>query len=155
MTRKRATEWYSDGLRFSCNQCGNCCTGSPGYVYYSPAEGQAIASELNLTVDQFEAQYTTTVGGHRSIRDEWNHLSQGHDCVFLRWVEGKAQCSIYNVRPKQCRTWPFWPENLESPRHWQRAGARCGGMQAGNNGQGKFFPVEQIRVIRDRQASND
>eukprot|EP00961_Rhodomonas_salina_P046921 629705-Rhodomonas_salina.2 len=30
-------------------------------------------------------------------------------------MKGKAICSLYEARPKQCRTWPFWPENLASP----------------------------------------
>lgn len=148
-------EWYSDGLRFTCNQCGNCCTGAPGYVFYNEAEGEAIAEELGMTVEAFEDAYTVLLGEHRSIRDAWNPESKGNDCLFLDWVDGKAQCSIYNVRPTQCRTWPFWPSNLESPRSWQRAGVKCAGMKSGNAGQGKFFPVEQIRVIRDRQAAED
>ena len=37
-----------------------------------------------------------------------------YDCVFLKEdpERGRKTCSIYPVRPLQCRTWPFWPENL-------------------------------------------
>ena len=74
-----------------------------------------------------------------------------YDCVFLeRDDEGKAGCSIYPVRPSQCRSWPFWPENLRSSTAWQRAAVTCPGMAKGLKGQGKFYTVEQIRTIRDQ-----
>jgi Fe-S-cluster containining protein len=53
-------------------------------------------------------------------------------------------CGIYEVRPQQCRTWPFWPELLRDKASWDRASERCPGMN-----KGTFFPVEQIRIIRD------
>ena len=30
-------------------------------------------------------------------------------------------CTVYPVRPLQCRTWPFWPENLSSKQSWDHA----------------------------------
>ena len=36
--------WYKDGLAFTCTQCGNCCTGGPGYVWLSDAEIDRFAS---------------------------------------------------------------------------------------------------------------
>ncbi|MCH7752933.1 MAG: YkgJ family cysteine cluster protein, partial [Planctomycetes bacterium] len=38
--------WYQDGLRFKCTGCGNCCTGSPGYVWVNQAEINALAAHL-------------------------------------------------------------------------------------------------------------
>ena len=70
--------------------------------------------------------------------------ANGFDCIFLkRDKEGKSLCSIYPVRPTQCRTWPFWPENLKTPRHWARAAKNCPGMKNG----GTFYPIEQVRII--------
>jgi Fe-S-cluster containining protein len=71
--------------------------------------------------------------------------------VFLKENnQGQRGCSIYSVRPYQCRTWPFWPENLTTPNHWQRSAARCPGMAAGGLKEvGKFYPIEEIRIIRD------
>lgn len=37
-------------------------------------------------------------------------------CVFLE-PDGK-QCSIYEARPVQCRTYPFWPTIMESMQSW-------------------------------------
>jgi len=73
-----------------------------------------------------------------------------YDCVFLKEDEsGKRGCSIYPVRPHQCRTWPFWPENLKSPRSWQQASRTCPGIAGGIEAEGKFYPIDQIRIIRD------
>ena len=41
-------EWYADGLRFSCTQCGNCCTGPPGAVWFNEDEGKAMADKVGV-----------------------------------------------------------------------------------------------------------
>lgn len=72
-----------------------------------------------------------------------------YDCVFLTEVEGengekRRVCGVYPVRPRQCRTWPFWKENLDSDSSWIRASERCPGI-----GKGKKFTVAEIESIRD------
>lgn len=143
-------EWYADGLRFSCNQCGNCCSGPPGFVWYDEHEAKAMADELNMSVSEFQKTYTHKVHGHRTLDERWNPAINGYDCVFLRRDEqGKALCSIYAVRPQQCRTWPFWPDNLRSETGYMRAGQRCEGMIKGLQGEGRLYSIEEIRIIRD------
>lgn len=138
-----ADEWYSGGLKFSCTQCGNCCSGPPGYVWFDGREAQAMADFLKLDVVTFLRRHAHTVNGKWTLNERTG--PNGYDCVFLqRDPSGKAMCSIYEVRPRQCRTWPFWPELLRSPAAWQRASERCPGMDRGN-----FYPVEKIRLIRD------
>ncbi len=56
-------------------------------------------------------------------------------CVFLE----NGQCLIYEVRPVQCRTYPFWPENLKNKYSWQQTMEECPGI-----GQGKLFAKEEI-----------
>ena len=141
------SEWYDQGLRFSCTQCGNCCTGPPGAVWFTPEEGVEMAKELGLSVSAFRKQYA------RKLHDGWSlneHLTEaGYDCIFLdRTTQpGKALCRVYRTRPKQCQTWPFWPENLRTPAHWNRARdtTPCPGMDQGN-----IVPIEQIRIQRDQ-----
>jgi Fe-S-cluster containining protein len=38
---------------------------------------------------------------------------------------------VYTDRPRQCRTWPFWRSNIDSPERWQRGAGRCPGMDKG------------------------
>jgi len=137
------SEWYSDGLSFTCTQCGNCCTGPPGYVWATDEELAAMASHLDMSVAAFRDRYAHKINGRWSLNER---VRDGrHDCVFLkRDDEGKALCSIYEVRPTQCRTWPFWPENLAHPRDWQRASRNCPGID-----HGRRYSINDIRLRRD------
>jgi Fe-S-cluster containining protein len=140
-----STPWYADGLHFTCHQCGNCCTGPPGYVWFDEDEGRALAEHLGLSEAEFYKRYAKKKHGKWSL-DEVKRDGQ-YDCVFLeRDDQGKAWCGVYPVRPTQCQTWPFWPENLESPEAWDEAAETCPGMRRGKD----FFPIDQIRIIRDR-----
>lgn len=122
--------WYAEGLRFSCVHCGNCCSGSPGYVRFSAAELERMAAYLGIGTDEFLRRYARKRGGRWSLREI--ESNGGYDCVFLeREVQGATRCSIYPVRPEQCRTWPFWPENLESKEAWESAAKTCPGMNRG------------------------
>jgi len=144
--------WYEDGLHFTCTQCGACCTGPPGYVGFTDDEAAAIADFLDIDEDDFYRRYTHVVNGVRSLQEVPAARGRGYDCVFLiEREDGTRGCSIYPVRPTQCRTWPFWPENLATEEDWRRAARHCPGMARGldNPPQGKFFSVEQIRIIRD------
>ena len=63
-----AKPWYSGGLRFQCTQCGDCCTGSEGFVWVNKAEIAALAIRTGLTVSEFEEQYVRLVGIRKSLR---------------------------------------------------------------------------------------
>jgi Fe-S-cluster containining protein len=143
---KLRNEWYAGGLRFRCTQCGNCCTGPPGTVWFTPAEGRAMAERLGLDEADFYRKHAHKVDGRWSLRER--RTSAGYDCVFLdrTTVPEKAVCSLYEARPAQCRTWPFWPENLVTSEAWATAKRRtpCPGM-----GRGRLVPIEKIRIQRD------
>ncbi|MEZ6209627.1 MAG: YkgJ family cysteine cluster protein [Phycisphaerales bacterium] len=143
-------EWYEDGLRFECTQCGACCTGAPGYVNFSEAEGRAIAARLGVLFEEFLMRYTVDHGSLRSLAEV--KTRHGYDCVFLdrATMPGKAVCTLYGDRPLQCRTFPFWPENLKSASAWKRAARECEGI-----GRGGFVAIEDIRIQRDAQQARD
>ena len=61
--------WYEEGLRFKCTGCGECCTGSPGYVWVSPTEAEAIAKRLGIPVEEFIKKYTRRVGDRLSLTE--------------------------------------------------------------------------------------
>ena len=48
---------------------------------------------------------------------------------------------IYPVRPKQCRSWPFWPGNLICPESWNTAGLKCPGIN-----RGEIYTPEQVQA---------
>ena len=100
-------EWYADGLHFECTRCNQCCTGEPGYVWVDRNRVVSIADFLAMTVREFLTRYCRRVWWRVSLKE----MDNG-DCVFLT----PQGCSIYPVRPEQCRSFPFWPDRLTSRR---------------------------------------
>jgi Fe-S-cluster containining protein len=125
--------WYKDGLRFQCTGCGDCCTGAPGFVWVTNDEIAALAAELGMDVGAFERRYVRTVGVRKSLRER----KKTYDCVFLDAQTRK--CTVYNARPKQCRTWPFWDSNIRTPEAWAHTCEVCPG-----SGKGKLYQLEAI-----------
>ncbi len=137
--------WYSEGLSFSCTQCGNCCGGAPGYVWVSPQEIAEIAATLGMSAAEFEAKHTRKTRTRVSLLE----LKNG-DCEFLeRRPSGKTICRIHPVRPMQCRTWPFWDSNLAQKSDWNMAARNCPGMNIGTHHP---LPVIQEALARNRAA---
>jgi hypothetical protein len=125
---KDKTPWYSTGLCFGCLQCGRCCAGpEQGYIWVSRPEIRLIADFLKLPVKELKRQFMRRVGFRFTI------VEQPHtrDCVFLRQTEQGRGCVIYDVRPAQCRSWPFWPINLASRETWDYTGTKCPGINKG------------------------
>lgn len=112
--------WYKKGLKFACTQCGQCCTGAPGYVWIDQQEIEAMAEFLKITVKEFITTYTRQVNGQLALKE----FPKSYDCIFLR----DKKCLVYGARPKQCKTFPFWPENLDSKESWEQTAKRCEGI---------------------------
>ena len=51
-----------------------------------------------------------------------------YDCIF--WNNGG--CEIYEARPLQCRSYPFWKPFLINKQSWDGEALSCPGM---NNGK--------------------
>jgi Fe-S-cluster containining protein len=111
--------WYKNGLKFTCTGCGACCAKEPGYVWLSSLEIEQMAKHLNLSQEEFLKRYTRKVFGRVSLLEKPNY-----DCIFLK----NNRCEIYTVRPRQCRTFPWWPDNLDSPQAWKETALRCEGI---------------------------
>lgn len=124
--------WFHDGLKFACTGCGGCCTGAPGYVWVNKAEIEALSAAIKIPVEEFERRYVRMVGIRKSLVEFGNG-----DCVFFHGESRK--CQVYDVRPRQCRTWPFWTPNISSPDAWDEAAERCPGCN-----RGKLVPPERI-----------
>jgi Fe-S-cluster containining protein len=125
--------WFKEGLRFGCTECGECCTGSPGYVWITEKEAEEMAQFLGIPLDEFAKKYTRKVGDRFSLKEH----PKNYDCVFLK----EKRCTLYSARPKQCRTFPWWQENLETPSDWEEASKRCEGI---NRPDAPVVPLEEI-----------
>ncbi|KAI8470751.1 MAG: hypothetical protein J3K34DRAFT_249163 [Monoraphidium minutum] len=103
--------------RFTCTQCGKCCTGS-GSVWVSDQEAAGIAEHLALPLRRFLdafAQGYSKVPGWWLLRND-PASGQARNCIFLR---PDNTCGIHAVRPIQCSTYPWWPELME-PAAWDK-----------------------------------
>jgi len=121
-----ATPFYSRGLRFSCTRCSACCRGGPGYVFLSKRDISLLVDFLGLEFSAFFNKYCTLVdtglGMAVSLAEK-----PGYDCVFL----GEEGCSVYERRPLQCSTYPFWASVLETAESWRNEAAECPGIGKG------------------------
>jgi Fe-S-cluster containining protein len=90
--------------QFHCQRCGYCCHqhGEYAYVYVTPKDIDRIANHLGVSSDEATRKYTKRLPHGQTMRFEKKV------CVFYT-PEG---CSIHRIKPEQCRTWPFWPENI-------------------------------------------
>ena len=121
--------FFDNGIFFRCRRCGHCCTGTPGVVRVNASEIAEIARFLSLAEDRFISEHLVKFEDGFSIRED----GQGR-CLFFN--EG---CAIYPVRPRQCKTYPFWFNNLRSFQNWSAVVAECPGI-----GEGRLFSKEEI-----------
>jgi Fe-S-cluster containining protein len=118
--------FYAEGLRFDCRRCSACCRGEPGHVFLTKPDLARLLKRLGLDYRSFFADYCiavdTGLGMALSLKEK-----PGFDCVF--WSEGG--CTVYEDRPVQCSTYPFWSSILESRRRWNEEAASCPGVGVG------------------------
>jgi uncharacterized protein len=129
--------WFlkKGGLRFSCKPgCGRCCTGTPGAVYFSEAEGKALATHLGLSIREFYLAHARRQWGRWSLKERGAPDGQ-FDCEFLQrdGHTGAGLCAIHSVRPQQCRSYPFWPSSVQSQDAWAREAEECPGIVSLDN----------------------
>ena len=132
--------WYSEGLSFTCTQCGECCSGEPGFVWVDQEEIDAMADEMQLSAEVFEQRFVRQVGTDRSLTE----YPDG-DCILLDPETRK--CSVYQSRPIQCRTWPFWDSNLKSKKDWKETCEVCPGA-----GVGRLYTLSEIEKARTEKS---
>ena len=114
--------WKQETIHFDCqSDCFKCCT-KPGVVYMDLSDIRQAAEHLELTVSRFKSEFLKREAGRWLIEVE-----EARPCPFL--VE--EGCAIHKVKPAQCRSYPFWRENIETRNHWLLTGAFCPGINKG------------------------
>lgn len=119
-------KFYDKGLNFECRQCSKCCRHESGLVLLSKADLLKLCNITTMTESEFLLKYCRVV----NYQNE-NHVSliekDNKDCVF--WQDG---CSVYEARPLQCKSYPFW-ERILDPLAWQEESQSCIGINSSAN----------------------
>lgn len=88
-----------------CESCeGRCCTGESGYIFVTQEEILALSTLLNLETSVFVNEYLFKKGYKYSLKEV--SYGSSFDCIF--YDRANNGCSVYEARPTQCRTFPFW-----------------------------------------------
>jgi Fe-S-cluster containining protein len=111
-----------NGYTFDCTRCSDCCRKDPGAVFLTTDDVDLIIEHLDMSLTQFLLECCRPVyrdgGSVVALLEKVNY-----DCIF--WNE---QCIIYEARPLQCRTYPYWPSVVESDAAWKAEAKRCPGI---------------------------
>jgi len=95
-------------------------------VWLSAHDLAYLATGLEIPEPDVIRRYCSVVqiGGLRqvSLAEQANM-----DCVF--WVDGA--CSVYEFRPLQCRSFPFWAPFLGNREEWESLESMCPGVNVG------------------------
>lgn len=137
-------KWWAQGVRFQCQGSGKCCTsrGQYGYVYLTREDRKRMADHLGLTLREFTRL-------HCDRTDGYSHLKETPGNPDCRFLDGK-RCAVYEGRPTQCRTWPFWPEVMGAKGWAREVAAFCPGV-----GKGPVVSPEEIRSRMREQSDSE
>lgn len=131
-------KWWSEGVRFECQGSGKCCMsrGQYGYVYFTLKDRKRIARHLGISTSEFTKKYCAKTNGYFHLK----HSKDEVDCRFL----SDKKCTVYEARPTQCRTWPFWPEVMYAKTWTEEVKSFCPGV-----GKGRLYTAEEIKARLD------
>lgn len=143
---KKPKNWWADGIKFECQGSGNCCLsrGEYGYVFLTRDDRKNMAEHLKLTLSEFTKKYCDRKNGIYHLKEEPEVRSE---CAFL--VNGN-RCGVYEARPIQCRTWPFWPEVMNAKTWNKEVKTFCPGV-----GKGKVHTAEEIQKVLNEQKHSE
>ncbi len=136
--------WWADGVRFECQQSGRCCVsrGQYGFVYLTRADRRRLAAHLGMSVRELLKTWCVREEGPVRLKDAPDQAR----CIFLDGV----RCGVYEGRPTQCRTWPFWPEVMKAKAWAAEVAAFCPGV-----GKGPLIPADEIAArLKLQKAAN-
>ncbi|MEQ1723584.1 MAG: YkgJ family cysteine cluster protein [Pseudobdellovibrio sp.] len=136
--------FYEQGLKFECQGSGKCCTshGEFGFVFLTKEDRARFAAHLGIKLGEFKKQYCDRTNGVWHLKEN----PKKPDCMFLK----SKRCSVYEARPNQCRTWPFWPEVMNAKAWKSEVASFCPGV-----GKGKLWGRDEIDAIVAKDKENE
>ena len=136
---------FKNGIRFECQGTGNCCVSrnSYGFVYLSDVDIKRFSKFFKITQKKFKDKYCQITNGfiHLSEKSKLNG-----NCIFLK----NKKCTVYTSRPSQCRTLPFWKDNMNVKVWNQDISINCPGV-----GKGKIIKRKEIDKLLKEDLINE
>ncbi len=144
MPKQEKSKWYDEGIQFECQGSGKCCMsrGEYGFVYLTDDDAANAARALKITKKKFIEDYCEYDEKLLALKGDPN----SPDCIFLN----DKKCSIYEGRPVQCRTWPFWPEVMNAKAWKKNVESFCPGVN-----KGRLYTKEEIEKVLKEQKDAD
>lgn len=136
--------FYENGLNFSCQRCSFCCGHSPGFVYLSKNDLLSLCRHCGMDIRNFIEKYCRWVDYYYGETVLALLEKKNYDCIF--WENG---CSVYEARPVQCSTYPFWAWMLKDRATWNECANECPGMN-----KGKTWTFEEIEKNKNAYVKN-
>jgi Fe-S-cluster containining protein len=93
--------------------------------------------------DAFVKKYCRQVTGWEGQHCLSLKEKQNKDCIF--WDSG---CTVYEARPIQCITFPFWDIIVDSAGTWETAATGCPGINSGT-----LHSMEKIKGYIEKRAA--
>ena len=136
--------------------CGNCCRGfNDGEVYLYKDDILRLAKFLNITgmkgLRNFAKKYVKVINDSFFWKDPdaqrgktyrfktlgFKFTGEDEHCHFLE----DNKCSVHELRPFQCRSFPFWQMMVSNRKNFERYTKKCKGLQVL---KGKYYSREEM-----------
>lgn len=127
--------FWIDGMRFDCSGCSKCCRHEPGFVFLAADDIRRLIASTGLAFRDFLRKFTRLVDIGTGLAISLTETIS-MDCIF--WNDG---CTVYEFRPVQCSTYPFWERLLETEQTWLSEARDCPGI-----GKGPIISGDAIRA---------
>ena len=118
--------FYAKGLKFTCKRCSACCRYEAGIVSISEKDLKKLLKSLKMGREEFIKTFCRWVYDWNGKKSLSLKEKSNKDCIL--WDNG---CTVYESRPLQCRTFPFWESIVSSLIAWETAGSGCPGINQG------------------------
>lgn len=131
--------------RFECQDtcAGKCCkpwqNGQSTFVFLTKKDAINLSIHLTQPIHMFADRGMFSFTRFKDEPSAQWYLRPKYDgsCQFLE--DGK--CGVYKARPTQCRTFPFWPENMDK-KSWESLIEHCPGINK--------WPILQEELIEEK-----
>lgn len=117
-----------ESFQFSCIPgCIKCCSGEPGFVYLSEKDLTKLANHFKISKKEFVQKYCRFTSYYDGTEVLCLQEKYNYECIFL----DSNGCTVYDARPIQCSSYPFWTTIVYNEKSWNREAEDCPGMNQG------------------------